>query len=149
MNTLQYLRTTTREASALQDELVKELKNLLMTLAAALAIMKIAYYAEGLGTILSTTLALSWLYVLPGYAMTFYWRNSFTFIERVAAGTVIAIAVTSILSYYLGISGLKIQSQTIILPGAIIAASLTACLKPWTRKKEPGQVTQTQPESKA
>ena len=119
-----------------------------LLLAAAVA-LKIAYYREGIGETLKTTLALFWLFVLPGYALTLHWKESMSFLERVALGTAAALAMTGIVSYYLGITWLKIQHQTVVLPAAIIIAGLAApfalsLLKILGREKRAHQPAPTQ-----
>lgn len=109
----------------------------------AVIIMKIAYYKEDLQEVIRTTASIFWLFALPGYAMMLCWKEQLGLIERLAAGTVAALAIISIASYYLGISGLKIQNQTIILPAAIIAVSLFFYLKSSAEGKEPKPQQQT------
>ncbi len=130
----------------MRKKLYGEVKTLAIAFAAAFAIMKIAYSGESVTVVARTTLSLFWLFVIPGYAMTLYWKEHFGIIERLVAGTVAAMAVTGILSYYMGLMGLKIQNQTIILPAAVILISLTACLKPWAGKSRQGQKAQAPPE---
>ena len=86
-----------------------------------------------------TAAALYWLFVIPGYAMMLHWRNRLGLAERMAMGTVAAIALTGIASYYIGLAGLKLQNQTLILPLAIIAASFLAYLKFSARKTQQQQ----------
>ena len=114
-------------------ELTGELKIIGLAFITAIAVMKAAYYKESILEVIKTNASIFWLFVIPGYAVTFAWRKQFGAIERITAGTVLAMAINSIASYYLGIAGLKIQNQTIILPIAVIAVSLAACLKPWAR----------------
>lgn len=133
----------------MHKKLISELKALALAFAAAMIIMKAAYSGESTAVVAKTTASLFWLFVIPGYAVTLYWREKLGAIERLAAGTIAAMAATGILSYYLGIAGLKIQNQTIILPAAIIAASLAVCLKPWAGKSRQTQKEQTPQELKA
>ena len=112
----------------------KELKTIAIFFVAAVIIMKIAYYKEGIVEVIRVSASLFWLFVIPGYAMTLYWKEYLGFIERAIVGTVAAISISSITSYYLGLLGLKLQNQTILLPLAIIVLSFAACLKLWARK---------------
>lgn len=115
-------------------ELKREAGFVAIAFIAATIIFKIAYYKEGLGEVVKTTASLFWLFVIPGYALTLYWREKLGFVERIIAGTVAAMAVSGITSYYLGLAGLKIQNQTILLPAAVIALSLAISSKFWARK---------------
>ena len=92
-------------------------------------ILKIAYYRESLFVVVRTAVALFWLFVLPGYAITLYWIEKLSFMERIAAGTVAAMALNGIASYYLGIIGLKLHNQTLILPAAVILISFAVAVK--------------------
>ncbi|MBI2140942.1 hypothetical protein HYU16_00810 [Candidatus Woesearchaeota archaeon] len=120
-------------------ELKREAKFAVAAFIAATIIFKIAYYKEGLIEVVKTTASLFWLFVIPGYALTFYWREKLGFVERTVAGTVAAMAVSGVASYYLGLAGLKIQNQTILLPAAVIALSLALSSKFWARKSQQQQ----------
>ena len=123
-------------------------KGELKLLAAALVVLtiafKVAYYQESIWTVAKTAASLFWLFVIPGYAIMLYWKQHLGLIERLAAGTITAIAINSIASYYLGISGLKIQNQTILLPAAIIVASLA--WQKFSERKSPQQQKEQGPE---
>ena len=110
-----------------------EIKNELLLLIAVFGFMviavKIAYYKESLVVVIRAAASLFWILVLPGYALTLYWRQKIGFIERTIIGAVAAMALTGIISYYLGLAGLKLQNQTALLPLAIIAVSFLAWLK--------------------
>lgn len=128
----------------MRDELARELKAIAFIFAAAIAVMKIAYYKESLIEVIRTTAALFWLFVIPGYTIMLHWKQHLGLIERLFAGTVAAIAINSIASYYLGIAGLRIQNQTILLPAAVIAASLA--WQKFSGRKSPQQQSQQGPE---
>ncbi len=122
----------------------KEAKYLAAAFVIAIIMLKVAFYREDLLGITKAAASVMWLFVLPGYAIMFHWRENLGVIERLFAGTVAAMAISGIASYYLGISGLRIQNQTILLPAAIIAASLA-----WQRfseRKSPQQQSQQGPE---
>lgn len=107
----------------------KELPYLAAIFLALALVLKIAYYREGFVEVAKTAFSVYWLFVLPGYAMTFYWRASMHFLERVVVGTIAAMGLIGIISYYLGLMGLKIGGQVFILPLLVAAASFAACLK--------------------
>ncbi len=97
-----------------------EIKNELLLLIAVFGFMviavKIAYYKESLVVVIRA-------------AASLYWIQKIGFIERTIIGAVAAMALTGIISYYLGLAGLKLQNQTALLPLAIIAVSFLAWLK--------------------
>ncbi len=117
-------------------ELKKELGLTAAAFAAVIVILKIAYYKESIFEVVRTAAALFWLFVLPGYAMTLYWLGKIGFIERIVLGAVAALAVNGILSYYLGLVGLKLQNQTLILPAAVIVISVAFAAGLSGRKKQ-------------
>lgn len=114
--------------------LKKELRLIAAAFAAFIVILKIAYYKESLFEVVRTTTSLFWLFVLPGYGLTLYWLGKISFIERIILGAVAAMAVNGILSYYLGLAGLKLQNQTLILPAAVIVISVAFAAKPFSKK---------------
>lgn len=129
-------------ASDNEPKLINELKLLAIAFVIIAAVMKLAYGNEGFSTVFRTTTALYWLFVIPGYALTLHWKNSLGFLERTIAGTVAAMAIIGVTSYYLGLAGLKLQNQTIVLPAAIIAVSLAIYLKSLEGKKQQPQQAQ-------
>ncbi len=127
-------------------EIKKELLLLLAVLGLMVIVIKIAYYKESVLVVVRTAATLFWLFVIPGYALTLYWRQKLDFIERVVIGTIGALAVSGLMSYYLGLLGLKIQNQTFLLPVGIIAVSSLAALKSLARKGPRQQQEQKQQE---
>lgn len=115
-------------------EIKDELLLLLLILAVMIVIIKAAYYKESVILVIRTATALFWLFILPGYALTLYWRQKLDFIERIVIGTVALMALSGLISYYLGLIGLKIQNQTFLLPLAITAVSFLAGLRSWAGK---------------
>ncbi|MBI2143035.1 hypothetical protein HYU20_01705, partial [Candidatus Woesearchaeota archaeon] len=59
-------------------------------------------------------------------AIMLHWRAQLGFIERMVAGTVAAMVVAGVASYYLGLIGLKLQNQTLILPAVVVIISAFA-----------------------
>ena len=102
----------------------KELLYLLIIFIIANVIFKIAFYKESLLILARNVISIFWLFVLPGYFITFYWRERLEFTERFVIGIVIAAGLIGIFSYYLGLAGFNIKYHVIVLPLAIIAAGL-------------------------
>lgn len=107
-------------------ELKQEAKWLAATFAVFLIIVYIAYRDESVAVVARTAAAIYWLFVIPGYAVMFHWRGHLGFVERVVVGTVAAMVVVGVSSYYLGLIGLKLQNQTLILPAAVVIISAFA-----------------------
>ncbi len=112
------------------------MKILAAAFAAVIIMLRIAYYKESTFEVVRTAAALFWLFVLPGYAMTLYWLGKIGFVERIILGAVAAMALNGILSYYLGLIGLKLQNQALILPAAVIIISVAFAAKFSAQKKQ-------------
>ncbi|MBI2541619.1 hypothetical protein HYV80_02845 [Candidatus Woesearchaeota archaeon] len=110
------------------EQIKKEAKYIGMLLLICLVIFKIVFFKENSIVLLRTVLSLFWLFVLPGYSAMLYWREKFEFIERIVVGIALAIGVTGILSYYLGLGGLNLKYHAALLPLAIIAVGLIAAI---------------------
>ena len=87
---------------------------LLYTFLAVFAAVMIVFRKDNPITIFRTTLGLFWLFILPGYALLFTYKINF--IEKIIAGTALAIAASGVLSYYLTIFGVNINMQFIVVP---------------------------------
>lgn len=120
-------------------ELKQEAKWLAAAFAALLVILYITYRDENITTVARTAAAIYWLFVIPGYAVMLHWRGHLGFVERVVVGTVAAMAVVGVSSYYLGLIGLKLQNQTLILPAAVIVISFALAARFSARKSQQQQ----------
>ncbi len=90
----------------------------------ATIILKIIFYKQDLFTIIKTSLSLFWLFVLPGFILMYYWREKFDFITRLIIGTTLGMAVIGVIGYNLGILGINLTIQSIIIPALCIALGL-------------------------
>lgn len=84
---------------------------------------KIAFYYEGIG-IVRMVLALFWLFVLPGYALTFSWKEKLSFVERVVVGSALSAGIIGIFSYYFGLIGIHIQHHYLLLPFLLVVGGI-------------------------
>jgi|SRR3989338_2636410 len=105
-----------RMKEEIMNKLRKESAYLLIAFAAFLIIFKIVFYNESMLNSIKISAALFWMFVLPGFFIMFYWNESIDFIERLIIGTALGLGIIGSASYYLGIMGLNIKYQTIILP---------------------------------
>jgi len=108
----------------LNKGIARELKWLLIVFIISLIILKIIFFKEGLFTIFKFDIALFWLFAMPGFLIMYLWKNELGFTERLIAGSALGVAIAGILSYYLGIIGIKDTSHIYIIPLFVI---LTAC----------------------
>ncbi len=106
----------------LETKLKDELVQLLVFFAAALAIFKIMFFKEDLITVLKVVSAFFYTFIIPGYAIIYYWSGKFDFIERLVIGTVLGMALFGIVSYYTGLLGFGIKYQSFIIPAVFILA---------------------------
>lgn len=107
----------------MDKDLKDEITKLLIFLVIIIIILKIVFYRQDIVTTTRTALALTWLFVLPGYALMFYWKEKLDFAERIVIGTAAAAAVISITSYYVGLLGLHVKYHGIVLPVAMLVAA--------------------------
>ncbi len=103
----------------------KELLKALVTWAVVLfAILEAVFYRESIAVVARFVVGVLWLFVIPGTltAMLIDKNNKLGITEKSIAGTAVAIIVTGITSYYLGLAGLNVRSHWIIIPLLIIGA---------------------------
>lgn len=111
----------------LRSNLIREIRSLTIVMVILVIIMKIIFYRDDFISTTRLGLSLFWLFVLPGYAILYYWKDKIIFAERIAVGAVLAAGFMAISSYYLGLAGVHIKYHGIILPVImlIIAAILS------------------------
>ena len=120
---------------ALDKELIEKIKEeatyIGLLFITVLIILKIVFYKENMLILLRTTLALFWMFVLPGFCLMYYWYEKVRFLERFLIGSVLGGAIIGICSYYLGLLGLNIKYSGVILP--IVMISIAAIIL-WKKK---------------
>ena len=104
------------------NKLKKELQYIGLLFLIVLIMFKIIFFKENFIVLLRLFFSLFWLFVLPGYFLMFYWKEKLEFVERFIIGIALSVAIIGILSYYLGLLGLHIKFQTVILPLVLIIA---------------------------
>ena len=95
-------------AMKLRDELLQ----LGILFAAALVIFKVLFFKTDIIIILRTVSAFFFTFIIPGYALMYYWNDRFDFIERLVIGTVLGLALFGIVSYHTGLLGFNIKYQS-------------------------------------
>lgn len=98
------------------DKIKKELISLFIAFLIGIIIFKIVFYKDSLLNVLKLVASIFWLFLLPGYALMFYWEEKLDFVERFIIALALGIALIGSFSYYLGIAGLNIKFHTILLP---------------------------------
>ena len=98
------------------EHIKKELTVILIMFVIILIATKIIFKSENFFIVLRTVVAIFWLIFIPGYAITFHWREKLKLYERFIIGIAISTALIGLLSYYLGLIGLHIKFHIIVLP---------------------------------
>jgi len=96
-------------------------------------IMKIVFYNENIFVILRTMLSFFWLFVLPGFALMYYWHEKINFVERFLLGVALSLAIIGIISYYLGLVGFNIKYDILLLPLVCFAVSAFVLMRKFTK----------------
>jgi len=105
-----------QELSALNK---KDLTNLGILLIITIIIFQILFIKSGLFSVIRVVFAIFWLFVIPGFFLMGYWKLDF--LSRVVFGTVLGYAVIGVFGYNMGLIGIKLGIQSIILPlGCIV-----------------------------
>lgn len=97
----------------------KDLTNLGILLIITIIIFQILFIKSGLFSVIRVVFAIFWLFVIPGFFLMGYWKLDF--LSRVVFGTVLGYAVIGVFGYNMGLIGIKLGIQSIILPlGCIV-----------------------------
>ena len=102
----------------------KELKMLVTTFTLILILLKIIFYNQDFVILARTTWAIFWLFIMPGYFLISIWAKNTSFLERIIISVPISSCVLGITSYYIGLFGLDLKLQSIILPMAFILTGI-------------------------
>ena len=113
----------------LAGKLKKESVHLITLFFTFIIIFKLLFAKESFGLIISYVFFFFWLFILPGFSLMYYWHEELDFIERLIIGTCLGLAITGIVGYNLGLIGIKMQLQGIILPLLCLALASFLILK--------------------
>lgn len=87
-------------------------------------LMKIVFYKEAILNTFKISFGVFWLFVIPGYFLMYYWREELDFFSRLVIGSGISGALIGMLSYYIGLIGLNLKYQAVVLPVIVILVAL-------------------------
>ncbi len=90
---------------------------------------KIIFVSESFLVVLRTVMSIFWLILLPGFSITFCWREKLEFYERLIIGIAISTSLIGLLSYHLGLIGLHIKFHTLFLPLVLIITGIIMAFK--------------------
>lgn len=100
-----------------------------LLLVSLIILFKVVFYKELFSNVVFMSLSLFWLFILPGFAIMFYWRSDLDFLERLVIGTALGLGVVGSASYYLGLIGLNIKYQIVPVPLLLILLGLFLSLR--------------------
>ncbi len=110
------------ERSALH-KLKQEGVQLLVAFAAFYLILQAVFLKENPLIVIRTALAIFWTLTLPGFALMSLFFENLEFIERLLIGTVLGLAVIGVVGYNLGLLGINMTVQIILIPSLEIAVA--------------------------
>jgi hypothetical protein len=88
----------------------------------AIAVFQAVFFTENVLVVIRTVSVLFWIFVIPGFSITYLWKLKF--IERFALSVAISAALMGITSYYLGLLGLHVTISSVVLPVVYLAIGL-------------------------
>ncbi len=106
----------------METKLKDDLIHLGLFFLACLAIFKTVFFKEDLQVVIMSVGGFFYTFIIPGFALMYYFNDKFDFIERLVVGTALGLAVFGIVSYYTGLFGLNIRYQSLLLPGLFVIA---------------------------
>lgn len=113
------------ELIVLHKEIINDLKKLFVAFIVVLVIYQIAFYRENFVNVLRVVAACFWLFAIPGVSITFHFREKLDFLARFVLGCVLGLGIYAVISYYLGLAGLRVQYHWFIIPPAVVFVSLS------------------------
>ena len=118
---------------ALGNELIsiikKELKIIGILFIVLILLFKIIFYQESLWIIFKLIISLFWAFVLPGFALMYYWHKKLNFLQRIIIGTVFGFVLVSLTSYVALLFELSLKYQAIIIPLLYLIISVFIIIK--------------------
>ncbi len=100
----------------LKDDLIR----LAVFFAACLVIFKLIFFREDIPVVFLVVGGFFYTFILPGFALMYYFNDSLDFLERLIIGIALGLALFGIVAYYTGLVGLSIRYQSLFLPGLFI-----------------------------
>jgi len=92
-------------------------------------IVRVVLYKESWIVTFLLTLNVFYLILTPGFFISLYAHDKLGFKARLVLGSAFTIAITSILSYYLGLAGVHVRYHSYFLPALIIAMGVLLFIK--------------------
>lgn len=107
------------------EKLVRELAYLAAVFFVCLIMMRLIFSRDSILVIVKLLSALFWMFVLPGYSLTFWCHRNLDFLTRVVVGVGISAALMAVGGYYLGLLGLHVRYHGIVIPVFLILCGIS------------------------
>ena len=104
----------------MSSKLVTEIIHIVILFFVALIIGKIALYEEPILMLFKAIAGIFWIFILPGFAIMYWWHNKLTFLERFIIGVPTGSAIIGVLSYYSALALIPLRIHGALLPLLII-----------------------------
>ena len=128
--------------------IVKQVKYLLCYVAVFVVAMVITFYKSNLFAIITLTLKLSYLFLIPGFTIGLILKGR-SRLEQTIIGVCIAFAFTGVVTYLLGLIEIDVKSLPVLLPLVMIALSFWWLQRnAKTKAKEETQLKEKEKEEK-
>ena len=105
----------------------KDFEKIGMILLGVIIVFKILFHKESLFVILKLVLSFTWLIILPGFSLMYYWKLKF--VERFLIGIGLGTVCFGGLSYWLGLIGVHIKYHIVVLPIVLVLIGWFVCIK--------------------
>ena len=111
------------------DKIKKESKTIGILFIILIIVFKIVFYQESFWIISKLILSLFWAFVLPGFALMYYWHEKLEFLQRIIIGTVFGFSLISLTSYIALFFNLSLGYHAIAIPLLYLIISVFIILK--------------------
>jgi uncharacterized membrane protein len=113
--------------------MARESAYLLLIASLAVIVGKLIFSDESIGVTVRVVFSYFWLFLVPGFALMYYWLERLDFLERLVIGAAVGTAAIGIGSYYLSMAGLHVKYHPFILPLVMILAAVL--INVWCRPR--------------
>ncbi|MBW2974426.1 hypothetical protein KY366_01795 [Candidatus Woesearchaeota archaeon] len=88
-----------------------------------LVIFKFLFLKSSFILVFRTVFSIFWLYLIPGFCLMYYFVEKMDIVERMIIGTIFGFAVSSLFGYNLGLMGIKVGVQVLLIPVSALVVS--------------------------
>lgn len=103
------------ESDNLKVVLRMELRYVLLSFALFFLLLKIVFYKEDLLVLLKLSSSIFFIFFLPYFYIMYLWFKELNLVERMVFGIIIGLVINGVFSYYLGLIGLSLSYNYIVI----------------------------------